>query len=190
MDLDTRHAFVTTALGELTLVATGGALVGVYFPRHWPKPPEQSFGELVPATANSLLAAAERQLAEYFDGARSSFDLPTATRSDRFQERVWSLLQEIPYGETTTYGDLAEKVGGRHLARDVGQAVGRNPLSVIIPCHRVVGKDGKLTGYAGGLKRKQVLLELEGRHGQGQGRRPELEQLVLHGLSSPAASGR
>jgi methylated-DNA-[protein]-cysteine S-methyltransferase len=85
------------------------------------------------------------------------------THGDAFQERVWSLVKEIPYGETATYGELATTLGSLALARDVGQAVGRNPLAVIVPCHRVVGKDGKLTGYAGGLSRKRALLELEAR---------------------------
>jgi methylated-DNA-[protein]-cysteine S-methyltransferase len=82
-------------------------------------------------------------------------------RGDEFQRRVWSILEDIPYGATSTYGEIAEQLGDRALAQRVGKAVGQNPLSVVIPCHRVVGKNGSLTGYAGGLKRKQFLLELE-----------------------------
>jgi methylated-DNA-[protein]-cysteine S-methyltransferase len=90
-----------------------------------------------------------------------AFDLPLAVDGDEFQRRVWAMLDEIPFGETTTYGELAERLGDKALAQRVGQAVGHNPLSIVVPCHRVVGKDGKLTGYAGGLKRKQFLLDLE-----------------------------
>jgi methylated-DNA-[protein]-cysteine S-methyltransferase len=120
------------------------------------------FGSRVAAASDPLLTAAARQIEEYLAGERVEFDLPTDAAGDDFQLRVWALLAEIPYGETVTYGDLAERCGDRRLARDVGQAVGSNPLSMIVPCHRVVGKDGKLTGYAGGLDRKRSLLELEG----------------------------
>ena len=90
-----------------------------------------------------------------------AFQLPTATEGDPFQERVWSVLKEIPFGDTTTYGEIADRLGDRTQARAVGQAVGRNPLSIIVACNRVVGRDGKLKGYAGGLERKRSLLELE-----------------------------
>jgi methylated-DNA-[protein]-cysteine S-methyltransferase len=110
---------------------------------------------------DALLRLAAAQLHQYLAGERTSFDLPTATSGDPFQERVWRLLRDIPRGETVTYGELAVQLGDKSLAQSVGQAVGRNPLSVIVPCHRVVGADGRLTGYAGGLKRKQFLLDLE-----------------------------
>jgi len=90
-----------------------------------------------------------------------SFELPTSAAGDAFQRRVWELIDRIPYGQTTTYGELARELGNPTLARKVGAAVAHNPLSVIVPCHRVVGKDGRLTGYAGGLRRKQFLLDLE-----------------------------
>jgi methylated-DNA-[protein]-cysteine S-methyltransferase len=115
----------------------------------------------VNADDDEVLQKSHAQLAEYLSGERTGFDLPTATHGDAFEERVWALLREIPIGETTTYGDLAERLGDKSLAQAVGQAVGRNPISIVVPCHRVVGKNGKLTGYAGGLKRKQFLLELE-----------------------------
>ncbi|MGH9094887.1 MAG: methylated-DNA--[protein]-cysteine S-methyltransferase [Acidimicrobiales bacterium] len=156
-----RHAIVDTALGELTLVAAGDAIVGVYFTHHWTKPARDTFGPQVDAVDDALLETARTQLTEYLDGGRASFDLPTAAGGDSFQQRVWAMLDDIPYGETTTYAELAERLGDRSLAQSVGQAVGHNPLSVIVPCHRVVGKDGKLTGYAGGLERKQFLLDLE-----------------------------
>jgi methylated-DNA-[protein]-cysteine S-methyltransferase len=157
----TRHALIETALGEITLVATDGALVGLYFRQHWYRPAQERFGTCVPDGADQLLSEAARQLREYLNGDRDGFDLPTATSGDRFEEGVWDVLKQIPRGETITYGDLAEKLGDRSQAQLVGKAVGRNPLCVIIPCHRVVGADGRLTGYAGGLQRKQHLLELE-----------------------------
>jgi len=159
--MDTRHAVTTTRLGEITLMAEADALVGLYFPHHWYRPSQAAFGPGVRPSADPLLSEAAAQLDEYLRGDRRAFDLRTATRGDAFQERVWALLKEIPFGETTTYGALADALGERTLARSVGEAVGRNPLSVVIPCHRVVGKDGRLTGYAGGLQRKRFLLELE-----------------------------
>lgn len=145
---------------SLTLVARGNALVGVYFPHHWVKPTAATLGEQ--AADDPLLAGAARQLEQYFAGERDTFDLPIELRGgDVFQQKVWALLDEIPRGETTTYGELAEQLGDKQLAQLVGKAVGSNPLSIVVPCHRVVGKNGKLTGYAGGLKRKQFLLDLE-----------------------------
>ena len=111
----------------------------------------------------------ERQLAEYFAGGRTSFELATADGGDAFQRRVWELIDRIPYGRTATYGDLARELGEPGMAREVGAAVGANPLAIVRPCHRVVGKDGRLVGYAGGLQRKQFLLSLE----TGTGRPPE-----------------
>lgn len=159
--MNTRHAIVDTLLGDLTLVAADDALVGVYFAHHWTRPSRETFGPQVDAGDDALLGAAGTQLAEYLSGARTSFDLPTSANGDPFELRVWGMLEEIPFGKTTTYGDLAGKLGDKSRAWSVGQAVGHNPLSIIVPCHRVVGKDGKLTGYAGGLKRKQFLLDLE-----------------------------
>jgi methylated-DNA-[protein]-cysteine S-methyltransferase len=151
------HTTIESPLGDLTLVARDGALTGVYFPGHWYPPSPATLG----IRSESGFEQPAQQLAEYFAGARRSFELPTATSGDRFQQRVWRLIDEIPYGETTTYGELARELGDPSLARGVGSAVGRNPLSVIVPCHRVVGKDGALTGYAGGLERKRFLLDLE-----------------------------
>jgi methylated-DNA-[protein]-cysteine S-methyltransferase len=159
--MDTRHVVVDTLLGKITLVASGGSVVGLYFPHHWYLPARDTLGPEVPVADDALLSLAAVQLHEYLAGERTSFDLPTATSGDPFQERVWRLLRDIPRGETVTYGELAVQLGDKALAQSVGQAVGRNPLSVIVPCHRVVGADGRLTGYAGGLKRKQFLLDLE-----------------------------
>jgi methylated-DNA-[protein]-cysteine S-methyltransferase len=151
------HTTIDSPLGDLTLVGRDGALTGVYFPGHWYPPAQAALG----IRSESGFERPAQQLAEYFAGDRSSFELATATAGDAFQQRVWRLIDEIPYGETTTYGELARALGDPSLARAVGSAVGRNPLSVIVPCHRVIGKDGALTGYAGGLERKRFLLDLE-----------------------------
>jgi methylated-DNA-[protein]-cysteine S-methyltransferase len=157
----TRHTVIDTQLGEVTLIASAAAIAGLYFPHHWYKPAEETFGERVPAQDDLLLLEAANQVSAYLAGNRTAFDLPIATAGDEFQEKVWALLARIPFGQTTTYGTLAEDLGDKSLARSVGQAVGRNPLCVIIPCHRVVGSEGALTGYAGGLARKKFLLGVE-----------------------------
>jgi len=159
--MHTRHAVCDTVLGEVTLVAAEDSIVGLYFPQHWVQPSPQSLGEKVDVDDDAVMAAALAQLTEYLNGERKAFVLKTATNGNPFEERVWALLNEIPIGETTTYGDLAERLGDRSLAQAVGQAVGHNPISIVVPCHRVIGKNGKLTGYAGGLERKQFLLDLE-----------------------------
>jgi methylated-DNA-[protein]-cysteine S-methyltransferase len=156
--MSTTHTTIDTPLGELTLVAEGGALSGVYFPGHWTRPDPATFGE----RSEHGFEQIERQLAEYLAGERTRFELATAASGDAFQRQVWELIERIPYGQTATYGQLARELGSPTLARRVGNAVAHNPLSVVVPCHRVVGKDGGLTGYAGGLERKQFLLELEG----------------------------
>jgi methylated-DNA-[protein]-cysteine S-methyltransferase len=151
------HTVLAARLGELTIVRDGGLMTGLYYPHHWYRPSPASFG---PRTGCGF-ADVTRQLGEYLDGTRTQFDLPLDARGSEFQHRIWELIAEIPYGHTTTYGDLARRLGGGANARDVGAAVGRNPLSILIPCHRVVGSTGKLTGYAGGLARKRALLDLE-----------------------------
>jgi methylated-DNA-[protein]-cysteine S-methyltransferase len=163
MTADTRGAVVpahwvlATRLGELTVVHEEGVLTGLYFPRHWPRPDPASFG--VRADRGSEKVA--RQLHEYLAGHRSVFDLPIEARGAEFDRRVWDLIMQVPYGQTTTYGDLARRLGIGTDPRDVGAAVGRNPLCILIPCHRVVGSTGSLTGYAGGLHRKRELLRIE-----------------------------
>ena len=179
MNAYTRHGIVLTPVGNLTLVASDDALTGLYFARHWPRPDTGSFGERVPAQTDTLLSEVARQLAGYFAGERTSFDIPITTRGDAFQEQVWSLLREIPFGETATYGELARRYGDRSLARDIGQAIGQNPLSIVVPCHRVVGKDGTLVGYAGGLERKRALLEIEGWHLQPKSGHANLRDLTI-----------
>ncbi|MGX9792282.1 methylated-DNA--[protein]-cysteine S-methyltransferase [Mycobacterium sp. MMS18-G62] len=159
--MNTRHAVIDSPLGELTLVADGETLTGLYFRHQWYRPSRDTFGARVDADSDALLAKAKAQVTDYFAGARNDFDLPIRLRGDDAQRRVWQLLATIPYGETVTYGELATTLADGTTAQEVGQAVGRNPLCIVVPCHRVVGKQGQLTGYAGGLKRKQFLLELE-----------------------------
>ena len=159
--MENRHAIVDTQIGEVTLVAADSGLVGLYFSRHWYKPAVETFGDQVDPETDPVFSVAARELGEYLAGTRTSFDIPIHIHGDPFEERVWALVNKIPYGQTVTYGELAEQLGDKSLAQDVGQAVGHNPLCVIVPCHRVVGKDGKLTGYAGGLERKRFLLDLE-----------------------------
>lgn len=159
--VDIRHAIVETVLGALTVTAAGGHITGVYFPGHWKPAKAHTLGLQVAMDQDPLLVAAATQLNDYLIGRRDCFDLPTATNGDAFQEAVWAVLWKIPYGRTTTYGAIAEQLGNRALAQRVGQAVGSNPISVILPCHRVVGAGGRLTGYAGGLERKRYLLDLE-----------------------------
>ncbi|SPM36486.1 O6-methylguanine-DNA--protein-cysteine methyltransferase [Mycobacterium rhizamassiliense] len=159
--MTTRHVVIDSPLGELTVAARGNALTGVYFRHHWHPPTAQALGPRVEPGADELLGRAAEQLREYLAGERNQFDVPVALTGDPRHRRVWDLLAGIGYGQTKTYGELAAELGDGTMAYEVGQAVGRNPLSIVVPCHRVVGKDGALTGYAGGLKRKRFLLELE-----------------------------
>jgi methylated-DNA-[protein]-cysteine S-methyltransferase len=159
--MNIRHAVIESPLGELTLVAEGDALRGLYFRHHWHRPSDDTMGPRVDAQSDKLLSKAQTQLTDYLAGRRHGFSLPTRLHGDETQQRIWDLLSTIPYGETVTYAELATAIATGITPREVGQAVGRNPLSIVIPCHRVIGKNGQLTGYAGGLKRKQLLLELE-----------------------------
>jgi methylated-DNA-[protein]-cysteine S-methyltransferase len=157
----TRHVIVDSPIGPLTLVRDDDGLTGLYFPGHWTNPDPASFGPQVEPSDDHGFDDAINQLTEYFAGQRREFDLLLNPRGSEHARQVWQLLAEIPYGQTTTYGALARKVGGGISARAIGGFVGHNPLSIFIGCHRVVGSTGKLTGYAGGLDRKQYLLELE-----------------------------
>ena len=159
--MQTRHTVIDSPLGELTLVADGDTLTGLYFRHHWYAPATDALGQCVEPANDDLLRRAADQLREYLLGERSQFDLPTAVVGDPSQRRIWDLLDDIGYGQTRTYGELAAELADGTTAYEVGQAVGRNPLSIVVPCHRVVGKDGSLAGYAGGLKRKRFLLDLE-----------------------------
>jgi methylated-DNA-[protein]-cysteine S-methyltransferase len=153
------HAVVGSPAGPLTLLAVDGRLAGLYLSERRYPPAPGLFGEpdLRP------FADAASQLAGYFDGTRTSFDLPLALNGTAFQLRVWTALRSVPFGATISYGQLADRIGRPSAARAVGMANGRNPISIIVPCHRVVGFDGSLTGYGGGLERKRYLLALERR---------------------------
>jgi methylated-DNA-[protein]-cysteine S-methyltransferase len=158
----TRHTTITTdEIADVILVATDGDITGIYFPGHWTKPDWSQFGEHVEVASDPVLAVAALQLREYLRGERQEFAFPIALQGNVFRQRVWTILRDIPFGETRTYGDIAEELGDRSLARMVGQAVGHNLISIVVGCHRVVGKSGSLTGYAGGLERKAFLLGLE-----------------------------
>lgn len=158
--MSTRHTTLDSPLGQLTLTAHGDFLTGIFYEGHWHMPPPDYFG--IPADIEDpVFAHTRRELNDYLDGQRTVFSVPFQARGNAFQEKVWERLQHIPFGDTVSYGELAAELGDPHLAQAVGSAVGRNPISIIIPCHRVVGRKGQLTGYAGGLRNKRYLLELE-----------------------------
>ncbi|GII94242.1 methylated-DNA--[protein]-cysteine S-methyltransferase [Sinosporangium siamense] len=159
--MNTRHAVIETYLGPITVVAKAAAISGLYYEHHVRRPSQEMFGPEVGDGTDPLLNEAVGQLCDYLAGRRRDFDLPLEAEGDAFQRAVWDLVKSIQCGDTTTYGRIAEQVGDRALAQKVGQAVGANPLCIFVPCHRVVGSTGALTGYAGGLNRKQVLLALE-----------------------------
>ncbi|MFL6089198.1 MAG: methylated-DNA--[protein]-cysteine S-methyltransferase [Aeromicrobium sp.] len=144
--------WMDTPIGGLRLHAHAGLLTAIDFDA-------QPRGHRLP---DPVLDDAERQLSEYFAGELTEFDLPLANEGTEFQQKVWAELRRIPYGETSTYGDIAHRLGYEPvIARAVGVANAANPLPIVVPCHRVIGSDGKLTGYAGGIERKQALLDLE-----------------------------
>ncbi|WP_412061744.1 methylated-DNA--[protein]-cysteine S-methyltransferase [Rubrivirga sp. IMCC45206] len=147
------RATLDTPLGPLSLVSNGAALTAVTFG----DPPDE------PEGTDAVLDAARAQLAAYFAGEAVVFDVPLALGGTPFQERVWAALCAIPHGETLSYGALAGRLGMPGAAQAVGAANGQNPVAVVVPCHRVVGTDGALVGYAGGLDRKRALLDLESR---------------------------
>jgi methylated-DNA-[protein]-cysteine S-methyltransferase len=156
------HASIPSPIGDLLVIADHTAVRGLYFPGHWFAPPTgDALGEATAIGDDPVLQQTARELDEYFAGSRTRFDVPVAFSGSETSERIWRRLQEIPYGTTTTYGVIARELGDRNLAQRVGQAVGHNPISIIIPCHRVIGADGSMTGFAGGLERKRHLLALE-----------------------------
>lgn len=151
------HTVLDSPVGALTLVATDGVLSGLYMEQQRHRPAEETFGEPDPEPFGEVIT----QLGEYFAGRRKRFELPMALAGTDFQRRVWAELCEIPYGETVSYGELAARLGRPSASRAVGLANGKNPISLIVPCHRVVGSTGGLTGYGGGLPRKRFLLDFE-----------------------------
>jgi methylated-DNA-[protein]-cysteine S-methyltransferase len=158
----TRHIVTETSIGPLTIVRDDEGLTGVYFPGHWTRPDRTAFGPRAEAGGAGDFGGAIEQLNEYLAGRRREFDLPLTPVGDKRAQAAWRLIAGIPYGQTATYGALASQLDGQVTARGFGWFVAHNPLSILVPCHRVVGADGSLTGYAGGLERKRHLLELEG----------------------------
>ncbi len=150
------HFLCESPIGQLTLVKTDGMLSGLYMGES-----REARGEAMGPRAGSGFEDVVQQLHEYFARKRTVFTIPIAPAGTAFQQRVWTALRTIPYGETRSYGQLAAAIGNRSAMRAVGAANGRNPISIIVPCHRVIGSDGTLTGYGGGLERKQFLLDLE-----------------------------
>lgn len=151
---------LASPLGELRLDATDDGVCGVYFPEHRHGPPPA--GEAAPR--HPILVRAAAELDDYFAGRRRAFTVALAPRGTSFQREVWAELRAIPFGERRSYGDLARAIGRAGASRAVGAANGRNPISILVPCHRVIGSDGALRGYAGGEASKRWLLEFEDRH--------------------------
>lgn len=168
------YTFITlpSPVGELKLVANGARLAAILWEND--KPGRVRLGPMTPAPDNPLLQNAARQLQEYFAGHRDRFDLELDFVGTDFQKKVWAALLTIPFGETRTYRQIAEQIGNPAAVRAVGAANGRNPISIVAPCHRVIGASEKLTGFAGGLEAKERLLVLEGGNWLAVGRTGEL----------------
>jgi methylated-DNA-[protein]-cysteine S-methyltransferase len=155
------YSYFESPIGRLLLTSDGTALTGLYME---PSRKAQSVDGWIQDEAVAPLSATVRQLTEYFAGTRRDFDLPLRLQGTTFQTRVWRELTVIPYGQTWSYGQLAQRIDKPSASRAVGLANGRNPISILVPCHRVIGADGSLTGYGGGLERKRWLLVHEGLH--------------------------
>ncbi len=154
------YCYVESPIGKLLIAGDHESIRQINFAKNGkPSKPEPDWQE----SSRGPVAQAARQLREYFAGSRTDFDLPLAPQGTEFQRQVWRRLQEIPYGETISYGELARRVGNPKASRAVGAANGQNPIPIVIPCHRVIGANGKLTGFGGGLPTKEALLALEAR---------------------------
>ncbi len=151
------YAHIASPVGDLLAVSDGTSITQVEFDAEHERPVRGR-------KATGEFAVLRSQLDAYFAGELRDFDLPVAPAGAEFEQRVWRILRTIPYGTTTSYGAIARRLGAPNAARAVGTANGRNPIAIVIPCHRVIGSDGSLTGYGGGLARKRLLLELESRH--------------------------
>ncbi|MBE7383143.1 MAG: methylated-DNA--[protein]-cysteine S-methyltransferase [Leptolyngbya sp. SIO1E4] len=171
------YTWIESPLGALLLTANARSLTGLYLQgqKYFPEQtPDWHKAEQIPP-----LVQAQKQLAEYFAHQRQHFDLPLAPQGTDFQEQVWQQLRQIPFGETISYGTLAQRLGKPTASRAVGAANGRNPISIIVPCHRVIAGDGKLTGYAGGTDRKRWLLQHEQANFVGSQVHPLQQSLAL-----------
>lgn len=168
------YTFTTLAspVGELKLVANGSRLAAILWEND--KPNRVRLGPMSEAADNPILVRAAQQLQEYFAGTRNRFDLELEFAGTDFQKKVWQALLTIPFGETRSYSEIARQIGNPSAVRAVGAANGKNPLSIVAPCHRVIGASGKLTGFAGGLEAKERLLMLEGCEWSGLSRTGEL----------------
>ena len=151
------YTYYQSPYGQMTIQANDTGLLGAWFEIQTTQP--QDLGAY--SDEHAVLNQTKLQLEEYFSGRRTQFDLPLAAKGTDFQQSVWQALCKIPYGETWSYQQLADEIGNPKAVRAVGLANGKNPISVIVPCHRVIGKNGKLTGYAGGVETKEKLLQLE-----------------------------
>jgi methylated-DNA-[protein]-cysteine S-methyltransferase len=158
------YKFIESPVGRLKLVASDKGVVAIMWEKD--RPSRVRLTDLVENDRHPMLVKAERQLREYFAGERREFSLDLDMRGTKFQNDVWQALLAIPFGETRSYGQLAKQLGNESATRAVGAANGRNPIAVVVPCHRVVGATGKLTGFAGGLDAKAYLLDLVGRDSQ------------------------
>jgi methylated-DNA-[protein]-cysteine S-methyltransferase len=154
------YAFFESPIQPLLLVSDGESLTGLYMSNA--KSGAEVGEEWIRREDLPVFLEAKRQLTDYFEGRLKAFSLPLAFQGTEFQKRVWKELLRIPFGETISYGELARRVGDANASRAVGGANGKNPISIIAPCHRVIGSNGKLTGYGGGLERKEALLAFEG----------------------------
>lgn len=150
------YQYIDSPIGRLRLVSNGTELVKIEFEG------QANIAAADTEESDLVLSSAIRQLREYFLGKRQEFDLPLAPGGTPFQQSVWAALADIPFGQLRSYRDIAEAIGNRAAVRAVGAANGRNPLPIVVPCHRVIGSDGSLTGFAGGLEAKTLLLQLEG----------------------------
>ncbi len=155
----TSYSILKTPIDDLILVANPTHLIGLYFAGCAHVPVAKKEWKLDPG--HPILRQASAELRDFFDGKRKDFSLPLHAKGTPFQERVWKEIARIPFGQTITYSDLAERAGAPRAVRAAGTATGRNPLGIIVPCHRVVGKNGSFGGYAGGLKMKHYLIDLE-----------------------------
>lgn len=152
---------IDSPVGRLKVVASHTGLVAVLWENDHPG--RVRLGEVTESAEHPMLQRVQTEFAEYFAGGRRAFSIPLEMRGTAFQKQVWEALRKIPFGETRSYGQLAKELGDPHLTRAVGAANGRNPISIVVPCHRVIGSSGKLTGFAGGLEAKAYLLQLESR---------------------------